>query len=252
MKSRLLMTLACATLALPALADEVTYRKDIRPLIKEQCSECHGNDSPTLAEFLLEQGYDVIGMVRRSSTERFERINHLRDRLTLHQADLLDQLSIITLLQDVRPQEVYNLAAQSHVAVSSGTGRRRGIQSLADLPQQILLCEGLLDEDCTGIQNTVVHDRVVGVTRREQHRQVGPHCFEPSCQLAAARVHGKAACGPGARERRPSCRGKGDAGLLLLVPDAASGPRRQCRPGMVVGGPVGGAPHGSLVGQGRA
>ena len=55
MKSRLLMTLACATFALPALADDVTYRKDIQPLIKAQCSECHGSDSPTLAEFLLDQ-----------------------------------------------------------------------------------------------------------------------------------------------------------------------------------------------------
>ena len=55
MKSPLLMTLACATFALPALADDVTYRKDIQPLIKAQCSECHGSDSPTLAEFLLDQ-----------------------------------------------------------------------------------------------------------------------------------------------------------------------------------------------------
>ena len=55
MKSRLLMTLACATFALPALANDVTYRKDIQPLIKAQCSECHGSDSPTLAEFLLDQ-----------------------------------------------------------------------------------------------------------------------------------------------------------------------------------------------------
>lgn len=55
MKSRMLMTLACATFALPVLADDVTYRKDIQPLIKAQCGECHGSDSPTLAEFLLDQ-----------------------------------------------------------------------------------------------------------------------------------------------------------------------------------------------------
>ena len=77
-----------------------------------------GQDGAYLAELLLDKGYEVHGMVRRSSTERFERINHLRDRLTLHQADLLDQLSIITLLRDVRPEEVYNLAAQSFVPVS--------------------------------------------------------------------------------------------------------------------------------------
>ena len=77
-----------------------------------------GQDGAYLAEFLLDKGYEVHGMVRRSSTERFERIDHLRDRLTLHQADLLDQLSIVTLLQDVRPEEVYNLAAQSFVPTS--------------------------------------------------------------------------------------------------------------------------------------
>jgi len=77
-----------------------------------------GQDGAYLAEFLLERGYEVHGMVRRSSTESFERIAHIRDRLTLHQADLLDQLSIITLMQEVRPREVYNLAAQSFVPTS--------------------------------------------------------------------------------------------------------------------------------------
>ncbi len=77
-----------------------------------------GQDGAYLAEFLLEEGYEVHGMVRRASMENFERIAHLRDRLTLHQADLLDQLSIITLMQDIRPHEVYNLAAQSFVPTS--------------------------------------------------------------------------------------------------------------------------------------
>jgi GDPmannose 4,6-dehydratase len=77
-----------------------------------------GQDGAYLAEFLLGKGYEVHGMVRRSSTENFERIGHLHDRITLHQADLLDQLSIITLMQDVRPHEVYNLAAQSFVPTS--------------------------------------------------------------------------------------------------------------------------------------
>ncbi len=77
-----------------------------------------GQDGAYLAEFLLEKGYEVHGMVRRASMENFERIAHVRDRLTLHQADLLDQLSIITLMQDIRPHEVYNLAAQSFVPTS--------------------------------------------------------------------------------------------------------------------------------------
>jgi GDPmannose 4,6-dehydratase len=63
-------------------------------------------------------GYEVHGMVRRSSAENFERINHLRGRIVLHQADLLDQLSLVTELRDVRPHEVYNLAAQSFVPTS--------------------------------------------------------------------------------------------------------------------------------------
>jgi len=77
-----------------------------------------GQDGAYLAEFLLEKGYQVHGMVRRSSTENFERIDHLRSRITLHQADLLDQLSLIRLLEATNPHEVYNLAAQSFVPTS--------------------------------------------------------------------------------------------------------------------------------------
>ena len=77
-----------------------------------------GQDGSYLAEFLLEKGYEVHGMVRRSSTESFERIAHLRASIQLHQADLLDQLSIVELIRDIRPQEVYNLAAQSFVPTS--------------------------------------------------------------------------------------------------------------------------------------
>jgi GDPmannose 4,6-dehydratase len=77
-----------------------------------------GQDGSYLAELLLEKGYEVHGLVRRSSTERFERIEHLRDRLTLHQADLLDQRSLVDALREARPTEIYNLAAMSFVAVS--------------------------------------------------------------------------------------------------------------------------------------
>jgi len=77
-----------------------------------------GQDGSYLAEFLLEKGYEVFGMVRRNSTENFERINHIRDRVTLMHADLFDQLSLITLLQESEPDEVYNLAAQSFVPTS--------------------------------------------------------------------------------------------------------------------------------------
>jgi GDPmannose 4,6-dehydratase len=77
-----------------------------------------GQDGSYLAELLLDHGYEVHGLVRRSSTERFERIEHLRDRLTLHQADLLDQRSLVDALRAARPTEIYNLAAMSFVAVS--------------------------------------------------------------------------------------------------------------------------------------
>ncbi len=77
-----------------------------------------GQDGSYLAEFLLEKGYHVVGMVRRASTESFERIAHLRDRIEIREGDLLDQLSLITLLHRVDPQEVYNLAAMSFVPTS--------------------------------------------------------------------------------------------------------------------------------------
>ncbi len=77
-----------------------------------------GQDGSYLAELLLEEGYEVHGMVRRSSTEKFERIAHLKPRLILHQADLLDQLSIISILREVQPEELYNLAAMSFVPTS--------------------------------------------------------------------------------------------------------------------------------------
>jgi GDPmannose 4,6-dehydratase len=77
-----------------------------------------GQDGSYLADLLLEKGYEVHGLVRRSSTERFERIEHLRDRVTLHQADLLDQRSLVDAMRAARPTEVYNLAAMSFVAVS--------------------------------------------------------------------------------------------------------------------------------------
>ncbi|HVC14769.1 MAG TPA: GDP-mannose 4,6-dehydratase [Acidimicrobiales bacterium] len=77
-----------------------------------------GQDGSYLAELLLEQGYDVIGVVRRSSTLNFERIAHIQDRITLVPADLLDEVSLIAALRDHRPAEVYNLAAQSFVQTS--------------------------------------------------------------------------------------------------------------------------------------
>ncbi|MFM7152215.1 MAG: GDP-mannose 4,6-dehydratase, partial [Gemmataceae bacterium] len=77
-----------------------------------------GQDGSYLAELLLDKGYRVCGMVRRSSTENFERIAHIRNRIELFQADLLDQTSISGVLAEIKPDEIYNLAAQSFVATS--------------------------------------------------------------------------------------------------------------------------------------
>jgi GDPmannose 4,6-dehydratase len=77
-----------------------------------------GQDGSYLAELLLEKGYDVHGMVRRASTEKFERIEHIREQITFHQGDLLDQRSLVDTLRASRPDEIYNLAAMSFVAVS--------------------------------------------------------------------------------------------------------------------------------------
>src|ERR687891_124886 len=77
-----------------------------------------GQDGSYLAELLLEHGYAVHGMVRRSSTEKFDRIEHIRDRITLHQAALLAPRSLTDALRAARPDEIYTLAAMSFVAVS--------------------------------------------------------------------------------------------------------------------------------------
>ena len=77
-----------------------------------------GQDGSYLAELLLSEGYQVIGMVRRSSTETFERIAHIQDQLTLVSGDLLDEVSLINILREHKPEEVYNLAAQSFVQTS--------------------------------------------------------------------------------------------------------------------------------------
>jgi GDPmannose 4,6-dehydratase len=102
-----------------------------------------GQDGSYLAELLLEKGYEVHGMVRRSSTEKFERIEHIRNRITLHQGDLLDQRSLVDALRASRPAEIYNLAAMSFVAVSwiqptltaefSGVGVTRMLEAMREV-----------------------------------------------------------------------------------------------------------------------
>jgi len=106
-----------------------------------------GQDGSYLAEFLLEKGYEVYGMVRRSSTQPYERIAHIMNDIELVQGDLLDQSSLTSLLKRIRPCEVYNLAAQSFVAVSweqpiltsesNGIGVARLLEAIRDVDSSI-------------------------------------------------------------------------------------------------------------------
>jgi GDPmannose 4,6-dehydratase len=102
-----------------------------------------GQDGSYLAELLLENGYEVHGMVRRASTEKFDRIEHIRELITLHQGDLLDQRSLVDTLRASTPDEIYNLAAMSFVAVSwiqptltaefTGTGVTRMLEAMREV-----------------------------------------------------------------------------------------------------------------------
>ena len=102
-----------------------------------------GQDGSYLAELLLEQGYEVFGMVRRLSTPNTWRIEHLLDRVTLKPADLLDQLSLLRLIEDVRPNEIYNLAAMSFVPASwdqpmlTGEFNSQGVTRMLDAARRV-------------------------------------------------------------------------------------------------------------------
>jgi GDPmannose 4,6-dehydratase len=111
-----------------------------------------GQDGSYLAELLLEKGYEVHGMVRRASTEKFERISHIKSELVLHQADLLDQRSLVIAIESSRPSEVYNLAAQSFVPTSwaqpiltgefTGLGVTRVLESIRQVDPSIRFYQG--------------------------------------------------------------------------------------------------------------
>jgi GDPmannose 4,6-dehydratase len=102
-----------------------------------------GQDGSYLAELLLEQGYRVVGAVRRASTTNYWRIEHLLDRIALKQADLLDQLSLIRVIDDVKPDEVYNLAAMSFVPASwdqpllTGEFNAQGVTRVLEAVRQV-------------------------------------------------------------------------------------------------------------------
>jgi len=144
-----------------------------------------GQDGSYLAEFLLEQGYEVIGMVRRSSTVNFERIAHIQDRLILVSGDLLDEVSLIKLLREHRPTEVYNLAAQSFVQTSwaqpvlTGETTALGVTRLLDAIR-------LVDPDIRFYQAS--SSEMFGKVAEIPQRETTP--FHPRSPYGVAKVYG--------------------------------------------------------------
>jgi GDPmannose 4,6-dehydratase len=144
-----------------------------------------GQDGSYLAEFLLEQGYEVTGMVRRTSTVNFERIAHLQNRLRLVPGDLLDEVSMIELLRDDQPDEVYNLAAQSFVQTSFGqpvlTGDTTGLGVT-----RLLDAIRLVDPDIRFYQasSSEMFGKVVETPQRESTP------FYPRSPYGVAKVYG--------------------------------------------------------------
>jgi GDPmannose 4,6-dehydratase len=144
-----------------------------------------GQEGSYLAEFLLEQGYEVIGMIRRSSTVNFERINHIQDRLTLVSGDLLDEASMINLLREHRPTEIYNLAAQSFVQTSwtqpvfTGESTALGVTRMLDAIR-------IVDPDVRFYQasSSEMFGKVVEVPQRESTP------FYPRSPYGVAKVYG--------------------------------------------------------------
>lgn len=144
-----------------------------------------GQDGSYLAEFLLDKGYEVIGMVRRTSTINFERIKKVQDQLTLVSGDLLDQISLIEILQEHRPTEVYNLAAQSFVQTSfqqpvfTGEVTALGVTRLLDAVRMV-------DPDIRFYQAST--SEMFGKVRETPQTEATP--FYPRSPYGVAKVYG--------------------------------------------------------------
>jgi GDPmannose 4,6-dehydratase len=144
-----------------------------------------GQDGSHLTEFLLDKGYEVIGMVRRSSTVNFERIAHLQDRITLVNGDLLDEVSMINAVREHRPDEVYNLAAQSFVQTSWGQPVLTG-ETTALGVTRILDAIRIVDPDIRFYQasSSEMFGKVVETPQRESTP------FYPRSPYGVAKVYG--------------------------------------------------------------
>jgi GDPmannose 4,6-dehydratase len=144
-----------------------------------------GQDGSYLAEFLLEQGYDVVGMVRRTSTLNFTRIAHIQDLLNLISGDMLDEPSMIAILKEVRPSEVYNLAAQSFVQTSwkqpvfTGEVTALGVTRILDAIRTV-------DPDIRFYQAS--SSEMFGKVRETPQKETTP--FYPRSPYGVAKVYG--------------------------------------------------------------
>jgi GDPmannose 4,6-dehydratase len=144
-----------------------------------------GQDGSYLAEFLLAKGYRVSGLVRRASTENFQRIEHLRDRLTLYQADLLDQSSLAAAVDQARPDEVYNLAAMSFVPTSwqqpvlTGEFTALGVTRLLDALRQVCPAARFYQASSS---------EMFGKVRETPQKETTP--FHPRSPYGVAKVYG--------------------------------------------------------------
>ena len=144
-----------------------------------------GQDGSYLAELLLEKGYEVFGMVRRSSTENFERIEQIRDRITLGMADLLDQLSVISLIEEIKPDELYNLAAQSFVPASWQQPALTGEYNALGVTK-ILEAIRLVDKNIRFYQAS--SSEMFGKVREVPQTETTP--FHPRSPYGVAKVYG--------------------------------------------------------------
>jgi len=144
-----------------------------------------GQDGSYLAELLLEKGYDVHGMVRRASTEKFDRIEHLRERIELHQGDLRDHRSLTDTLKAAQPEEIYNLAAMSFVALSwtqpvltaefSGVGVARLLETVREVAPEARFYQASSSE-------------MFGKVREVPQTELTP--FHPRSPYGVAKVYG--------------------------------------------------------------
>jgi GDPmannose 4,6-dehydratase len=144
-----------------------------------------GQDGSYLAEWLLEKGYRVVGMVRRASTENFERIQSFRDRIELLQGDLLDQWSLIRTLEKAQPDEIYNLAAMSFVQTSwdqpTLTGEFTGLGVTRLLDAMRLVCPKARFYQASSSE-------MFGKVRETPQNEMTP--FHPRSPYAVAKVYG--------------------------------------------------------------